>query len=86
MSMHQDELHKIKISTTKNKLTMAAGLGALIELFDQSPLKKEFMSCLPERTSHRSVGSYQMALTLMVRVSTLFDGTFANYLMGSSEG
>ncbi len=65
MSMHQDELHKIKISTTKNKLTMAAGLGTLIELFDQSPLKKEFMSCLPERTSHRSVGSYQMALTLM---------------------
>lgn len=65
MKRHRDELRPIKITTTKDKLTMAAGLGTLIELFDQSPLKKEFIACLPERTSHRSVGSYQMALTLM---------------------
>jgi hypothetical protein len=65
MAMHREELKPLKISPTKDKLTMAAGLGTLIELFDSSPLKKEFMACLPERTSHRSVGSYQMALTLM---------------------
>lgn len=65
MAMHREELKPLKISKTKSKLTMAAGLGTLIELFDSSPLKNEFMACLPERTSHRSVGSYQMALTLM---------------------
>ena len=65
MAMHKNELCKLILSKTKDKLTMAAGLGTLIELFDSSLLKKEFMACLPERTSHRSVGSYQMALTLM---------------------
>ena len=63
--MRRDELNKLKLGRTKDKLTMAAGLGTLLELFDGSPLKKHFISCLPERTSHRSVGSYQMALTLM---------------------
>lgn len=65
MAMHKDELRPLKILKTKDKLTMAAGLGTLIELFDSSPLKKEFIACLPERISHRSVGSYQMSLTLM---------------------
>lgn len=65
MAMHKEDLCPLKISKTKDKLTMAAGLGTLIELFDSSPLKKEFVACLPERTSHRSVGSYQMALTIM---------------------
>lgn len=65
MSKSKNTLHKIKLATTKDKLTMAAGLGTLMELFDQSPLKNQFIACLPERTSHRSVGSYQMALTIM---------------------
>lgn len=65
MTMRRDELSKLKLAKTKDKLTMAAGLGTLIELFDSSPLKRKFMACLPERTSHRSVGSYQMALTIM---------------------
>ncbi|GEM_PF-943631 len=65
MAMRRDELKTLKLSKTKDKLTMAAGLGTLIELFDSSPLKEKFMACLPERTSHRSVGSYQMALTIM---------------------
>jgi len=65
MAKHREELNKLKIITTKDKLTMAAGLGTLIELFDGSVLKQEFIDCLPERTSHRSVGSYQMALTIM---------------------
>lgn len=65
MAVRRDELKTLKLSKTKDKLTMAAGLGTLIELFDSSPLKKKFMACLPERTSHRSVGSYQMALKIM---------------------
>jgi hypothetical protein len=65
MAVNKNGLRVLKILKTKDKLTMASGLGTLMELFDQSDLKEEFISCLPERTSHRSVGSYQMALTLM---------------------
>lgn len=65
MSKIEDTLVKLKYSVTKDRLSMAAGLGSLLEIFDQTELKKEFIACLPERTSHRSVGSYQMALTLM---------------------
>lgn len=65
MAFRKNELQKIKIVSSKEKLTMAAGLGTMIELFDQTELKKEFIACLPERSSHRSVGNYQMALTLM---------------------
>lgn len=65
MTTDKNLLKKLKLSSTKDQLTMAAGLGTLIELFDQTELKNQFISCLPERTSHRSVGSYQMALTLM---------------------
>lgn len=65
MSKLKNKLRNLKITMTNDKLTLAAGLGTLIELFDQSPLKNEFMDCLPKRSSHRSVGSYQMALTLM---------------------
>jgi hypothetical protein len=65
MTKNKTLLKKLKLSSTKDQLTMAAGLGTMIELFDQTELKNQFISCLPERTSHRSVGSYQMALTLM---------------------
>lgn len=61
----KETLTKFKYEATHEKLSLAAGLGTLMELFDQSDLKKEFIKCLPERTSNRSVGSYQMALTLM---------------------
>ena len=39
-----------------------AGLGTLIEAFDQSPLKVPFTACLPERTSNRSQGAYRLGL------------------------
>jgi hypothetical protein len=58
-------LRKIKIVATDEKLTDGAGLGTLIELFDRSVLAGEFKKCLPERTSHRSLGSYPMALTML---------------------
>lgn len=61
----REVLTKFKFEATDEKLSMAAGLGTLMELFDQSDLKKEFIKCLPERISNRSIGSYQMALTLM---------------------
>lgn len=58
-------LRRLKFLATEDHLTDAAGLGSLIELFDQSSLKQAFIACLPERTSHRSVGAYQMALTML---------------------
>ena len=58
-------LRKIKIVPTDFKLTTAGGLGTVLEIFDQTPLAKEFAKCLPERTSHRSSGSYLMALMVM---------------------
>ncbi len=61
----RETLTRFKYEPTSEKLSIAAGLGSLMELFDQTDLKKEFITCLPDRTSAKSVGSYQMALTLM---------------------
>ena len=47
---------------TKQRLTSASGLGTLIEAFDSSKLKEPFSNSLPERTSHRSKGSYRLGL------------------------
>lgn len=58
-------LKKIKIVPTDFKLTTASGLGTVLEIFDQSPLAVEFKKCLPERVSHRSAGSYLLALMVM---------------------
>ncbi|MBY0385445.1 IS1380 family transposase [bacterium] len=58
-------LQKIKIELSKEKLTAAAGLGTLIEIFDQSGLAEHFKDCLPERVSHRSQGSYKLALNMI---------------------
>jgi hypothetical protein len=59
------QLRKIKIVPTDFKLTTAGGLGTVLEIFDQSALAKEFRKCLPGRISHRSAGSYYMALMVM---------------------
>ena len=40
-------LQKIKIEISKEKLTAAAGLGTIIEIFDQSGFAKAFTECLP---------------------------------------
>jgi len=58
----KSELKKIKIVPTKEKLTAAAGLGTIMEIFDQSGLRDKFIKCLPKRVSHRSIGSYKLAL------------------------
>lgn len=53
----------IKFEPTKEKLTDAAGLGTLVEIFDNSPLSEGFKKCLPERVHARSHGSYRLGLT-----------------------
>jgi hypothetical protein len=58
-------LRKIKVVPTDFKLTAASGLGTVLEVFDASPLSKAFKKCLPERVSHRSVGSYYLALMVI---------------------
>jgi hypothetical protein len=63
-------LQKLKLIPTNEKITAAVGLGTLIEIFDQSGLKKEFIKCLPERKSPRSQGSYRMALTPWMTLTT----------------
>lgn len=58
-------LKKIKIIPSNTRLTAQTGLGIFLEIFDQSPLSKEFKLCLPERKSHRSVGSYMLGLLML---------------------
>lgn len=58
-------LRRIKIQPTKEKLTASAGLGTMVELFDQSGLRDAFIKCLPARTSPRSQGSYILAMNLI---------------------
>ena len=59
------KLKKIKIIPCDIKLTASSGLGTVLEIFDNSPLSAEFRKCLPERVSHRSAGSYFLALMVM---------------------
>ena len=53
----------IEIAPTRERLTDAAGLGTLVEIFDQSAMSEEFKKCLPKRVHARSHGSYRLALT-----------------------
>ena len=56
---------KIRLDVTKDKLVGESGLGTIMDLFDTSPLSKEFANSLPERTSNRSQGSYRLGLILL---------------------
>ena len=58
-------VQKIRLEISKGTMVSNAGLGTIIELFDQSPLSKEFAGCLPERKSNNSHGSYRMSLILL---------------------
>ena len=58
-------VQKIKLEVSKGTMVSNSGLGTIVELFDSSPLSKEFARCLPERKSHNSHGSYRMALILL---------------------
>ncbi len=55
----------LKLVATQDKLTASAGLGTIVEVFDQTWFGQAFARCLPERTSHRSLGSYRLGLTLI---------------------
>lgn len=63
MNNQQDFQPKIlPFKVSKTQLTSAAGLNTLIDAFDNSTLKDEFIKCLPERSSPRSQGSYRLGL------------------------
>ncbi len=59
------EVKKVKLEISKGNIVSNAGLGTIMELFDKSPLSKEFAKCLPERKSNNSHGSYRMALIML---------------------
>ncbi len=61
----------IKLIPTREKLTDATGLGAMVEVFDQSSLSKEFAKCLPKRRHANSHGSYRLGL---IQVSSFLYG------------
>ncbi|MCB0361417.1 MAG: IS1380 family transposase [Bdellovibrionales bacterium] len=61
---------KIKIEATRESLVAHSGLPTIIDLFDSSPLSKEFSACLPERKSHRSLGSYRLGLILLASLAS----------------
>ncbi|NJM09642.1 MAG: hypothetical protein HC883_01700, partial [Bdellovibrionaceae bacterium] len=58
-------LGNIKLEVTNDKLVGQAGLGTIVELFDSSPLSKEFAKCLPKRESNNSQGAYRLGLILL---------------------
>jgi hypothetical protein len=59
------KLGNVKLKVSKEKLVSNAGLGTIMQLFDESPLSKDFASCLPERKSNNTHGSYRMALMML---------------------
>jgi hypothetical protein len=56
---------KIPLKVTKDRLVGNAGLGTIVDLFDKSPLSREFAKCLPKRVSNNSKGSYRLGLILL---------------------
>lgn len=46
---HEFSPNFLRLVPTKQRLTSAAGLGTLLEAFDESPLRGPFAACLPER-------------------------------------
>jgi len=56
---------RIKLDVTNDKLVGNAGLGTIVELFDSSPLSKEFAKCLPKRVSNNTQGSYRIGLMML---------------------
>src|ERR1700751_28369 len=63
---NRGEVHPtvFKLLATEDKLTAAAGLATIMEVFDQSPLSQGFKEALPERSTAngRSGGSYRLGL------------------------
>ena len=61
----EKKLRTYKAIPTDERLTASSGIGILVEIFYKSPLFTEMLKSLPERVSHRSVGSGPLALTLI---------------------
>jgi hypothetical protein len=59
------KLGNVKLKVSKEKLVSNAGLGTIMQLFDDSPLSEKFAECLPERKSNNTHGSYRMALMML---------------------
>lgn len=58
-------LRSYKAIPSDERLTASSGVGILVEIFHKSPLFSEMLKHLPERLSHRSLGSGPLALTLI---------------------
>jgi hypothetical protein len=59
------ELRSIKILPSNEKFTASTGVGVLVEMLFKSPFINGIAKHLPERTSHRSLGSPFLALTVL---------------------
>lgn len=59
------EIKKVNILPSSERLTASTGIGVLVEMLYKSSFMKEIEKCLPERVSHRSLGSPMLALTLV---------------------
>jgi hypothetical protein len=63
---NRDDFHPtvFKLLATEDKLTAAAGLATIMEVFDESPLSEGFKKALPSRSTlnGRSGGSYRLGL------------------------
>jgi hypothetical protein len=59
------QLQHIKILPSHEKLTASTGVGVLVEMLFKSPFMSEIAKHLPERISHRSLGSSMLALTVV---------------------
>ena len=61
----QHEFQKVKILPSDEKLTAQTGLGVALEILTKSPMMKEMVKTLPERVSHRSVGTWKLFACLI---------------------
>ena len=55
----------LKIEYTEEKLTAAAGIDPLVDLFTESPQYDELKKCLPKRISNASYETMHLALTFI---------------------
>ena len=73
MQQHQEfSPNFLRMVPTKQRLTSAAGLGTLLEAFDESALRRPFEGCLPEREVRgKGQGSYRLGL---IQVASFLQG------------
>lgn len=62
---YEFEMPKINYSVTRERLTGAAGVGNILDLFAESAQYKKLRSILPERAAQNAYDSIQYALSLL---------------------